>query len=84
MSSRIKVSAMLLAGSAIAPVQLAALSTGAAPEAPLAQSAVGPFGAISEPVVLLLLGLILATVGVLARRSPEKRGALKSPHSRDV
>ena len=34
MSGEIKVGAMLLAGSAIAPAQLAALSTGATPEPP--------------------------------------------------
>ena len=85
MSRRVKVGAMLLvAWFAIAPVQLAALDTAATPERPLAQSNVSPLGTLAEPVVLLLLGLILSSIGILARRSSEKRLALKTPASRDI
>ena len=85
MSGRVKVAAkILLAWFALPTVQLAALGAAATQERSLAQSTVSPLGALGEPVVMVLLGLLLATVGILARRSSEKRVALKSPQSRDV
>ena len=48
----------------------------------LAWFGVARFGALTEPVVLLLLGLLLATAGLLARRSSEKRAALKASSPR--
>jgi hypothetical protein len=76
---------MRVAGLAIVPVELAALTTGAPSDGPIDQSTVSSFSRLGEPLVLLLLGLILATVSILlARRSSEKRLLFKSRTSRDV
>lgn len=84
MSHRFTVTTMvLLSWFAVAPGQLTALNTDIQ-AIPIAQSNVTPVSALAEPVVLLLLGLLLATVGILARRSSEKRLVLKSRASRDV
>ena len=80
MSGRIKVGAMLLvAWFAIATVQLAALDGAATPEPPLPQSTVSPLGALGEPAVLLLLGALLATVGILVRRSSSSHARAANP-----
>ena len=84
MPRRFKVGAMLLLSwVALAPDPLAALNTDI-PVIPIDQSNVSPSSAVAEPVVLLLFGLILATVGILVRRSSEKRLVLKSRASRDL
>jgi hypothetical protein len=67
----------------VAPDRVAALNSDM-PVLPIAQPDASPVSALAEPVVLLLLGLLLATVGILARRSSEKRLVLKSRASRDL
>lgn len=81
MSRRLTVSAMLLLSwLAAAPSRLTAQSTEIS-AMPISQSDVTPGSPLAEPVVLLLLGLLLATVGILARRGAEKRMVLKSRRS---
>jgi hypothetical protein len=73
MSRRFKVGAvLLLSWFALAPARLAALNTGT-PAPSVAQSDGTPLGTLAEPVVLLLLGLLLAAVGIFVRRASEKR-----------
>jgi hypothetical protein len=71
---------LLLSWFALAPARSAALNTDT-PAPSVAQSDGTPFGTLAEPVVLLLLGLLLAAVGILVRRASEKRVVLKSGRS---
>jgi hypothetical protein len=70
---------LLLSWFALAPARLAALN--AAPAPSVAQSDGTPLGTLAEPVVLLLLGLLLAAVGILVRRASAKRVVHKSRRS---
>ena len=84
MSRRLTLRAMLLLSwLAAVPSRLSAQSTEIS-TMPIAQSDATTGSPLAEPVVLLLLGLLLATVGILVRRSSEKRLLIKSRASRDV